>query len=415
MKLRVVMEQGGIARDVGVLEVFRTAGKEHYAFVYESDWVKAGFSIDPTMPLVPGYRHVTQELPGAFQDISPDRWGRLVQQRLNGGGHRSAADFMLGVSDFMRQGALRLADLDSPDVFLAGHGHVPRLVDLRRLQHAAEQVDAGRETEADLAELFGPGTSLGGAHPKAAVVDQEGSLFLAKFQSRNDGDVRISSWEATMLDLAEIAGIRAAQRTLLNAHAERPVLLVRRFDRNAQGRVHFASAMTLSGLGETDRDTYSYADLAGVVNVASTQPKADSLELWTRMTFNAMFGNTDDHLRNHGFMAEGGHWRLSPAYDLNPTVIPLARRRHALAFMPGEFAPSLALCREVGGYFNLSDQEMDEAQVLLGRAFDQWRFVARRNGLSASECRVMEHSFEHEDAERLRYAASHDYSGTTPS
>ena len=225
--LAVTMEWLGKQQHVGELITTNNSGKEHYLFVYGKEWVKEGFAIDPALNLVPGIPYHSSKLWGIFQDISPDRWGRLVQDRSHEG-HLTATDYMLGVSDYMRMGALRLSEQSAPDNYLAQHTNVPTLASLRELEEASRRLEKGLETDADIQLLLEPGSSLGGAHPKAAIADQ-GRLFIAKFQSRMS-IVRTSSWEATLLEMAKVAGLNVANHQLINPQGERPILLVERVD-----------------------------------------------------------------------------------------------------------------------------------------------------------------------------------------
>ena len=401
MKLVVTMDWANQPEKVGELEIFNNRGAETYQFTYAKDWAAKGFQIDPALDLVPGFQYHSQNLPGAFQDISPDRWGRLIQQRAKGG-FMSDADFLLGASDQMRLGALRLSEAGRPEIFLAANANVPKLVHIRTLEEASQRLEKGLETEEDLQHLLGPGTSLGGARPKAVVQDG-GKLYLAKFQSNLDTE-RVGAWEATLLDLAQKAGIPVAGHRLLNKDDEHPILLLERFDRNDAGRIPFASAMTLSGL--RDGQNASYGELASVVSSLSAQPKLDSFDLWRRMTFNAMTGNTDDHLRNHAFLRDRQGWRLSPAYDLNPNNEPFERRAHALAFLPGESKPSLDLCKEMAAFFNLNKQQVEHGLKRIGNALAQWRGIAKRNGLTEGEIKRQATAFEHQDSQRLIFFAA---------
>jgi serine/threonine-protein kinase HipA len=396
MKIIVAMDCGFCSGKVGELDVFSTRGAETYQFTYTKEWAKTGFQIDPALDLVAGSVIYSQKLPGVFQDISPDRWGRMVMKRGNSG-FSSDSDFMLEVSDLMRMGALRLSNANSPDVVIADTANVPKLANIRALEEASRRLERGLETESDLLQLLGPGTSVGGAHPKAAA--QEGNtLYLVKFQPYMDTE-RVCAWEATMLDLADKAGIPTPAHRLLNKGDSRPVLLLKRFDRNGSARIPFASAMTLTGL--RDGEDASYAELATVVARMSSRSKADCFDLWRRMTFNAMTGNTDDHLRNHAFLRDQQGWRLSPAYDLNPNTEPFERRTHALAFLPGEYQPSLELCIEMASYINLDKKQVEQGLKGIGSALAQWKSIARQNGLNESEIKRYASAFRHEDSQRL--------------
>nr|WP_242482661.1 HipA domain-containing protein [Thiocystis violacea] len=296
-------------------------------------------------------------------------------------------------------GALRLSRAEAPGTFLSPTTDVPKLVHLQALEAAIERLEHGDQTDADLALLAQPGSSLGGAHPKAAIEDQ-GKLYIAKFQSRLDTE-RIGAWEATMLDLARTAGLRVAKHRLLNADGERPVLLVERFDRQQEGRLPFASAMTLAARDEQTADTASYLELADVIKATSTQPKLDLVELWRRMTFNAVCGNTDDHLRNHGFLRKPQGWRLSPAYDLNPDRQDLERRRHALSFDGEQRRPSLQLCLDLADYFGVNTAMQTHALGALRKALESWQDLAKRNGLRGDEIKRMAGAFSHAAAEQV--------------
>ena len=400
-ELTVWLDRAGTAAPVGRLAVFSTRGQERYTFTYADTWLAdpAGFAIDPLLAKSTA-PFSASALWGAFQDISPDRWGRLVQDRA-ADRYLSDADYMLGVSDYMRLGALRLSTTDAPAVFLAEHREVPKLVQLRALENAVRRLEAGRETPDDLALLAQPGSSLGGAHPKAAV-EHDGALWIAKFQSRFDSE-RVGLWEAVALDLANQAGIPTAPFQVVGADGERPVLLVRRFDRDGARRTPFWSAMTMLEYGEAsrDRDRASYLELVDALARYGAQPQADRAQLWQRMTFSALIGNTDDHLRNHGFLRAASGWRLSPAYDLNPDATPYARRRHALSFDGEHARPSLGLCRELAPYFELTDAEVSGQLRRLAAALGAWRATAQRYGLQPNEIQRMATAFEHSDSALL--------------
>lgn len=396
--LFVTMEWLGKQQQVGELIATSNNGKEHYLFVYSKEWANEGFAIDPSLNLVPGIPYHSSNLWGVFQDISPDRWGRLVQDRSREG-HSTAADYMLGVSDYMRMGALRLSKQSSPYDYLAQHTSVPTLASLRGLEEASRRLEDGLETDADIQLLLEPGSSLGGAHPKAAIEDQ-GHLFIAKFQSRMS-IVRTSSWEATLLEMAKIAGLNVAKHQLINPQGERPILLVKRFDRKDANRIPFASAMTLMSLDDESADDGSYIELADIIKKVSPQPKIDQYELWRRMTFNAMVGNIDDHLRNHGFLHDQQGWRLSPAFDINPVAIQLEKRRHALSFDGERLTPSLKTCVELAPYFDVDKTMIDYALLKIGKSLESWQDVARENTLEDEEIKRMEKAFNHEDTERL--------------
>ena len=401
MKILVTMDWQGEQQRVGELEVFSNRGHDVYQFLYDDQWVASGFQIDPVLALSSNEIFTSKTLPGVFQDISPDRWGRLIQKRARRG-YMSDVDYLLGVSDWMRMGAIRLSLADNPEAFVAEHTNIPKLINLRDLEAASRRVEQGQETSGDVQQLLGPGSSLGGARPKAVVQDGD-QLYLAKFQSNLDVE-RIGAWEATMLDLAFLSGIPASVHRLLNKDSERPILLLSRFDRIGSERIPFASAMTLANA--QDGDEFSYAALSEVISCYSSQPKHDKFDLWKRMVFNAMTGNTDDHLRNHAFLRMPQGWRLSPAYDLTPNDAPFEQRTHALFFLD-DAHPSLEACRELGQeYFDLKESEVQMGFALVGAALATWRDAARMNGLTDNEINRMENAFEHEAKDELVHLAA---------
>lgn len=206
--------------------------------------------------------------------------------------------------------------------------------------------------------------------------------------------------------MAQQAGIRTTDYRLLNADNEHPILLVRRFDRKGKQRIPFMSAMTMLERDENSRDGASYIELSDALTRYSSQPRLDKFELWQRMTFNAMAGNIDDHLRNHGFLREQQGWRLSPAYDINPTNETFERRAHQLSFDGSSSRPSLATCIELAAFFGLTQEETNIALAKIGNAIENWQATAKKNGLRSQELKRMENSFVHQDTKKLmRYVA----------
>jgi serine/threonine-protein kinase HipA len=271
---------------------------------------------------------------GAIGDSAPDRWGRVLMRRAESIKAKAEkrrpvtlfeADYLLGVNDEARQGALRFSlEVDEP-VFLSAKNisSIPPLVDLAKLLSATERFLEEDESPEDLKLLLAPGSSLGGARPKASVRDLDGSLAIAKFPRRDD-EYNIVVWEAVALSLAKLAGIKVPDwrlETILN----KPVLITKRFDRSTNGRIPFLSAMSM--LGARDNEEHSYLEIAYAIVQNGASTNKDLAELWRRIVFSIMISNTDDHLRNHGFIYERNHgWRLSPVYDINPTPIEIKPR-----------------------------------------------------------------------------------------
>jgi len=404
--LDVTLDWLGKQEQVGQLQIYEVRGKEAYRFMY-SRWAidnPHSFALDPDLEPIYGLPYESRSLWGAFADISPDRWGRLVQSRAHGG-HLTDSDYMVGVSDYMRMGALRLSDIDAPGIYLADHKKVPKLTSLRALEEATRRIEHGKETDDDMQLLLAPGSSLGGAHPKASVEDR-GQLYIAKFQSRNDTS-RLSAWEATMLDMAQIAGISVANHRLINQDSDTPILLVERFDRRGAARIPFSSAMTMTGLRDGSTEG-SYLLIADTIKQMSVQPTVDQHELWKRMVFSVLAGNTDDHLRNHGFIRRLEGWQLSPAYDLNPTRISFEKRSHALSFDGDRLRPSLDTCMDLAPYFGVDDYQAQAMIAQIGKSLSSWAMAAQKNGLRADEIKDMSVSFEHRDTERAMHIST-DY------
>lgn len=388
----------------------RAAPREGASFEYDARWLARAdaFAIDPELPLGAGGYHTARALFGAFTDPAPDRWGQTLLRRQEralakkqGRAPRTLTpvDFLVRVHDVTRLGALRFRD--APDApFLSDTDRlVPPLVQLPRLLAATTRVVEDRESDDDLALLLAPGTSLGGARPKASVVDPKGQLLVAKFPRRDD-DWPVTRWEATALALATRAGIDVAPARLEQI-ARRPVLLLQRFDRRGAVRVPFMSAMT--ALAAQDNETRSYLELAEVLRREGSAASADLRELFRRVTFNVLVSNTDDHLRNHGFLHDGRGLRLAPAYDLNPMPTDVRPRVHALALDEEDPTASLDTVLRIAPFFGFGTAAAARALVAeVGSAVSKWRVVARRHGLTAREMERMESAFKHDDLRSAR-------------
>lgn len=303
---------------------------------------------------------------------------------------------MLGVSDEARQGALRFSlELDQP-VFLAAKDSsaAPPLIDLSKLLSATERFLEDDESIEDLKLLLAPGSSLGGARPKASVRDLDGSLAIAKFP-RKDDEYNIVKWEAVALSLAKSAGIRVPDWRL-ETITKKPVLITKRFDRNANERIPFLSAMSM--LGAEDNEEHSYLEIAYAIIQNGAAPTDDLAELWRRIVFSIMISNIDDHLRNHGFIYERNlGWRLSPVYDINPTPIEVSPRVLTTAIDYEDRSASLETAMRVIKEFRLSKDQATNIIKDVTIAVKQWRKVASSFGLSKSECDRMASAFEHDN------------------
>ncbi len=374
----------------GTASVTERRGQLSVTFRYHSSYLEISDArpISPELPLSERST-TTMGLPGAMADGAPDRWGRnLVTKRLQsvareaGRGPISIGeiDFLLGVADMTRQGDLRYHLDDGP--YLADHADVPKLIELPRLLHAAALVDGdgGLSDQIDGVKLLldaGSG-SLGGARPKASVRDGD-RLFIAKFPHRSD-EWDVIAWEKTALDLAEAAGITVPDRRLVDVGGV-SVLLLERFDRVRLRRRGYVSAMTL--LGRHDGDAADYVEIAEAMASVGARVGEDLEELWRRIAFSIVMNNTDDHLRNHGFLFEGGGWALAPAFDVNPNPR-LGERSTSINYETSHRSARGALVA-AAPFFGVTATRADEIWHEVVAATTGWQRVARANGISQRE------------------------------
>jgi serine/threonine-protein kinase HipA len=404
-------------RLVGRLWARTRKDRESATFEYEPEWLdySGRFSLEPALMLGPGPFHAQAGKPlfGAIGDSAPDRWGRVLMRRAERRRAEDAGetprtlqeiDYLLMVDDESRQGALRFAR-QTNEPFLADHEtvRIPPLVDLPRLLSAAEHVVADTDSMDDLRLLLAPGSSLGGARPKASVRDRDRSLAMAKFPHRDD-EIDTVRWETVALRLAAKAGI-AVPDWRLELVMNKPVLLLHRFDRSRGRRIPFLSAMSM--LGAADHELHSYLEIVDALRRHGARPKQDMHALWRRMVFNVLISNTDDHLRNHGFLhPEPGGWILAPAYDLNPVPADIKPRVLATAIGLDDNSASLDLALEVAGYFELKPDQAHAVASEVGLAAASWRHEAARLGIARSEIERMASAFEHRDSRNLNNTAT---------
>ena len=306
---------------------------------------------------------------------------------------------MLGVRDDLRQGALRFRAADS-GAFLADEIEgVPYLLDLPRLLSAADSLERDEASEDELRILLRGGSSLGGARPKAHVLDADGRISIAKFPSRANDDWDVMRWESVTLQLARDSGIRVPDSALHFIDGQ-PVLVVRRFDRVRDQRVGYVSAMTM--LESNDGDRGSYLEIADAIERYSPGATEDLRQLWRRAAFSVLVSNLDDHLRNHGFLrTTSAGWSLSPAFDLNPDPRP-GPRLLSTSIDYGEDEARVDSLMSVADYFRLDASEARTVLREVGTATGKWRSVAREAGLSDVDLEQMEPAFEHEQAAIVR-------------
>ena len=404
----VYVDLGGTPHLVGRLWTRTRQARESATFEYDAGWLAhpERFSLEPAIKLGPGPFHASSGKPlfGAIGDSAPDRWGRLLmrraERRRSGDEGRTPrtlmeTDYLLMVDDEARQGALRFAEREGGP-FLAGPGQrkIPPLIELPQLLSAAEHVLSGTDTGEDLRLLLAPGSSLGGARPKASVRDRGGHLAIAKFPNQGD-EVNTVLWEAVALTLAAKAGIPVPVWRVATVSGK-PVLLLRRFDREREMRLPFLSAMSM--LDAQDNEPRSYLEFVDVLRQYGAAPKEDMHALWRRIVFSILISNTDDHLRNHGFLWAGpAGWRLSPAYDLNPVPTDIKPRVLSTAIDLDDRTASLKLALEVAAYFELGEAEAHQIAGQVGHAVATWRKQAAKLGLTPAGIDRMASAFEHED------------------
>tara|TARA_R110002049_G_scaffold91538_7_gene228028 strand:- start:450 stop:1700 length:1251 start_codon:yes stop_codon:yes gene_type:complete len=388
----------------------RARGRETVLFEYADEWLRDPncFALEPALPLTRGSfaPPAGNAIHGTLADSAPDTWGRRLMQRAErrqaereGRAVRTLmeSDYLLGVADETRLGALRFRRADEEDFLARADSGVPALVELGRLLESTERILRDEETDEDLRLIFAPGSSLGGARPKASVINQHGCLSIAKFPEETD-EYSIETWEEIALRLAERAGIVTPQHELVHV-AGKAVLLSRRFDRTTHGRIPFLSAMALTG--GRDGESASYPEMVDALGQCGAQATRDAHALYRRVAFNVLISNVDDHLRNHGFLRLGNvGWTLSPAYDLNPVPVDLKARVLTTRINLDEGTCSVDLLEETAGYFALSLGKAREIIKEVAIATAQWRNVAREVGARTAEIHRMASAFEHDELQR---------------
>ncbi len=408
----VSIEMDGEIIPVGYLWCHvRKNGKESASFEYHPDWLnhKDRFALEPALSLGKGAFHTANHtsLFGSLGDSAPDRWGRILMKRAFAQASKeknesvrtlNEIDFLLGVCDFTRQGALRFHD-KGEDSFLASDDErkIPPLVELPKLLNASDRFLEDNEDVADLRILLAPGSSLGGARPKASVIDKEGNLCIAKFP-RKDDTYHVVQWEAVALTLAKKAGLHVPEWNMETVE-DTPIMLLKRFDRNGEERIPFLSAMSM--LNASDNEQRSYLEIAYAILEYGAEPNKDLEELWRRIVFSVLISNTDDHMRNHAFLYESqAGWRLSPVYDVNPTSLEDKPRILSTCIDYDDSTASLDLVISVRGEFRVSKERAREIISEVAQAVAQWEKVAQSFSLKKNEIDRMSSAFCHADLEQ---------------
>ncbi len=394
---------------IGKLYVDISKGKETFSFEYDDTWLNNSsfaFILDPDLAMYNGrqFAPLDKALFGIFSDSCPDRWGHVLMKRREAVQAKREerkpkelreSDFLLGVYDESRMGALRFS-LEENGVFLSDDKDMatPPWANLRTLEEASRafEQDENALEEKWLRQLIGPGSSLGGARPKATVVDTDGTLWIAKFPSKHD-EVDSGAWEMVAHDLAELCSLDVPPAKLEKFSKLGSTFLVKRFDRDTGKRIHFASAMTMLGKsdGASASDGTSYLDLVSFIKSNGAAPAKDLKELFRRIVFNMSISNTDDHLRNHGFILTSTGWCLSPLYDVNP--VPYGDML-SLNVSEEDSSISIDLAIDTAEYYGLSkDEARCEADKILSVVRGNWEKLATKYGIGRSNIEYMRPAF----------------------
>lgn len=396
---------------MGVLSINITRGKEISSFEYDDDWLQSGIvqNLDPDLGLYAGPQYIRDEKAnfGLFMDSSPDRWGRLLMRRKEAAFARKEgreintlyeSDYLLGVFDGHRMGALRFRT-DPQGDFLNNNKRFasPPWTSLRDLEYASLQLEKEDISEDPeyykwLTMLIAPGSSLGGARPKASVVNPNGELWIAKFPSLSD-DKDVGAWEMVTYQLATKAGINMAHSTVHQFSSDHHTYLTKRFDRDAIGnRIHFASALTMLGYidGTDHSDGASYLELAEFLIRKGANVNEDLEELWRRIVFYICVSNTDDHLRNHGFILTDDGWILSPAFDINPNETGAGL---SLNISMDDNSLELELALEIAEYFRLTNERAKAIIHQIKHSVQHWRALSKGYSISKEEQDLMSRAF----------------------
>ncbi len=393
---------------IGILSAQQAKGRKAFSFSYNSDWINSEqqLLIDPDIAWYTGQQFPNvKENFGVFLDSMPDTWGRTLMKRraaLSANEQGLPApklydiDFLLGVHDFSRMGALRFKKDPGGD-FLDNDpvSPVPPWASIRELQYGAQLIESNVDTAEVrkwLAMLMAPGSSLGGARPKANILDEDGQPWIAKFPSKHD-TVNKGAWEYLAYRLAVDAGIDMAESRLEHITGPYHTFFTKRFDRQKQDRIHFASAMTMTGKNEEliRDETPSYLDIVEFIQFSGAHVTEDLHQLWKRLIFNILISNTDDHLRNHGFILTPEGWRLSPAFDINPSI---DKEGLALNIDMDKNSLDIDLAKSVGAYFRMEKIEMDSVIDQVRSVVSGWQKLAAEIGIPRGEQMVMAAAFK---------------------
>jgi serine/threonine-protein kinase HipA len=384
---------------IGILSAHSGKGRKSFSFEYDKEWITTQERIlfDPDLEWYSGPQYPNKkENFGMFLDSMPDSWGRTLMQRREAQKAKEEGrttrklydiDFLLGVYDESRMGALRFkTDPEGPFLDVASGTTAPPWTSLGELEKAVTIIESDEDDD-NIREwilmLLAPGTSLGGARPKANFTDRNNDLWIAKFPSRND-TIDKAAWEFLAYRLAKSSGIIVADSRISKLTGSYNTFLTKRFDREKRDRIHFASAMTMTGnTEESIKDNKpSYLELAEFIKFSGASNEEDLHQLWRRIVFNIAISNTDDHLRNHGFLLTDKGWRLSPAFDVNPSI---DKPGLALNIDGDSNALDFDLVYNVGEFFMLDREQMDKIFSEVKSVVKEWKKIATAIGIPKNE------------------------------
>jgi serine/threonine-protein kinase HipA len=393
---------------LGTLAAHQGKGRKTFSFSYDEKWLETEKPLlfDPDITWNKGQQFpIGKSNFGIFNDAMPDTWGRTLMKRREAQIAKEEKrvvknlhdmDFLLGVNDESRMGALRFK-LQEKEPFLNNDQArpTPPWSSVRELQHGISLIESdkdNKEVRKWLSILLAPGSSLGGARPKANIIDEKGNLWIAKFPSKED-TIDKAAWEFLAYKLATKAGIEMAECKIEKISGKYFTFFTKRFDRLKHKRVHFASAMTMTGNNEdTIKDNHpSYLDIAEFIQFNESNNTKELHQLWRRMVFNIAISNTDDHLRNHGFILTKNGWQLSPAYDINPSI---DKDGLSLNIDSDNNALDFDLAKSVGEYFQLKEKQMDDILKEIKGVVKNWKTEATKIGISKAEIGLMSSAFK---------------------
>ncbi len=385
---------------VGQIRKEHIRGSDSYCFEYDKDWLKEYGNIffceDLRNFIGPQYTF-DKDLFSCFQDALPDYWGRtllnrreqiLVREEKRAIRRLSSFDYLLGIDDFSRMGGFRFKKNFDENFINSDKFPIPPLTDISQLELACQNVEKNEELnllpeKKWLTQLVNSGSSLGGARPKASLIDKNGVLYMAKFPSIKD-DYDVGLWEHFMSLLAKRAGVNVAQTSVIKTNHKYHTLLSKRFDRNAFGkRIHFSSAMALLGLKDGDgaSTNHGYLNIVEFILQHAINVDENLKQLYRRVAFNISTGNTDDHFRNHGFFLTPLGWILSPAYDLNPTF----NKYQSLLISSNSNSSDLDTLLDASQEYMISKEEAEKIILEVRHAISDWEKIALSLGISRKE------------------------------